>query len=148
MRKIFVAALAFVGFAITPAIASARPPAYVHQGAAYDPGPRFERGPAFDNGFQRTQLVKQRVNRSLTQATADIHRGQRLRLISPREARMLRAEIRSIRAELRQSLRFDGRIGPFEANSLQNRLVQLDQRVAFALQTRRPQVAQGWSPWR
>jgi hypothetical protein len=148
MRKIFVAALAFAGFALTPAIASARPPAYVNQGAAFNPGPRFDRGPAFDNGLQRTQLVKQRVNRSLARATADIHRGQRLRLISPREARQLRAEIRSIRAELRQSLRFDGRIGPFEANRLQSRLAHLDQQVAFALQTRRPQVAQTWSPWR
>lgn len=142
MRKIFVAALAFAGFALTPAIASARPPARVNQ------APVVHRAPVVDNGLQRTQLIKQRVNRSLTRATADINRGQRLRLISPREARVLRAEIGNIRAELRQSLRSDGRIGPFEANRLERRVAQLDQQVSFALQPRRAVVAQTWGPRR
>lgn len=130
MRKFFVAAFAFVGLALTPAIASARPPAYA-------PAARH----VVDTDFDRSRLVKERVEYALTNASAALNRADRRGLVSRREVRNLRQEIRHIRKELRQSLRFDGRIQRREEARLNQRLADLDNRIAFATQPRRGQLA-------
>jgi len=126
MRKIFVAAFAFAGFILTPAIASARPPAQT-----------YELAPRHSRGFDRTAAIKQRVQFTLRQASADLNRGQRSRLVTPREATALRAQIRGVRAQLRQSLRFDGTIRPREARRLEASLSSLQVGVAEALRPSR-----------
>jgi|GEM_PF-1921397 len=122
MRKIFVAAFAFVGFILTPAVASARPPARNHQVSQ-----RHHRG------FDQTTVIKRRVQYNLQRASADLNRGQRMRLITPREARSVRAHIRTLRRQLRQSLRFDRQIRFREANRLERSVNDLQATLAQAL---------------
>lgn len=137
MRKIFVAAFAFAGFILTPAIASARPPARTYQVA-----------PTLHPNVERTAAIKQRVERTLRRASQDLNQGQRQRLVTPREATRLRAQIRGVRSELRQSLRFDGTIRPREASRLEASVRSLEVSVADALRPNH-RFAGGWNGgWR
>jgi hypothetical protein len=134
MRKLFVAILSVAGLAATPAIASARPPQRIvemdHMRHGVD-----------RHDVRQTRFIKEHVNDTLARLNINLERAFRRGTISPRELRNLRTEIRGVRAELRRSLRFDGQIGRREARSLQQRLNELEQRVAVAAVTRGNRVA-------
>ena len=133
MRKLFVAILSVAGLAATPAIASARPPQRVVETVRVVD--RHE--------VRQTRFIKEHVNATLGRLNVELERGFRRSTISPREMRVLRAEIRGVRAELRSALRFDGQIGRREARSLQHRLSELEQRVAVAT-VNRPSRVVAW----
>jgi len=136
MRKIFVAAIAFIGFALVPAAAEARPFAPPGSAAVF-----VDRAPARTHivrgDLTRTRLITQRIEGTLRQHTRTLNRAQRMRLISRPEVRTLQREIQAIRSDLRRSVGFNGILGRAQERRLEARVATLDRRVAFVTQSRR-----------